>query len=208
MVEPLSEDERKRIEAAIGALERRTSAELAVVVARRSHDYASHPFLWAALAAFAAGIAAALASTELWPMLTGVDVVLIEGVVFALVWLLLHFTGLGIALVPDALKQRHVNRAARAEFASLVAQQTEGLNGMLLYVSLAERTVVILVDRAIKARIPAETWAAIVARFRESDRPLVERVLAAIEDCAAALAPHFPPVPGQKDEIPNRVEER
>jgi putative membrane protein len=79
---------------------------------------------------------------------------------------------------------------------------------MLLYVSLAERTVVILVDRAIKARIAVDTWSAIVARFKQSDGPVVERVLAAIDACAAALSSHFPPVPGQRDEIPNRVEER
>jgi putative membrane protein len=201
---PLSDSDRSRIEAAVGALERRTSAELAVVVARRSHDYASHPFLWASLTAFVVGIVVALG----WPVLAGVDVVLIEGLVFAFVWLLLHFTDIGIALVPEALKQRHVNRSARAEFATLVAQQTEDLTGMLLYVSLAERTVMILVDRAIKARIGDDTWNGIVARFRDSDRPLVERVLAAIDDCATALAPHFPPVPGQRDEIANKVEER
>jgi putative membrane protein len=200
----LSADDRARVEAAIGSLERRTSAELAVVVARRSHDYASHPFLWASLAAFVAGIVVALG----WPVLTGVDVVLIEGVVFAAVWCVVHFTGIEIALAPEALKQRHVQRSARAEFATLVAQQTADLNGMLLYVSLAERTVVILVDRAIKARIADDTWNAIVGRFRQSDRPLAERILAAIEACASALAPHFPPVPGQKDEIPNKVEER
>ncbi|HTI88128.1 MAG TPA: hypothetical protein VL966_16120 [Alphaproteobacteria bacterium] len=201
---PLSDEDRTRIEGAIGVLESRTSAELAVVVARRSHDYASHPFLWASLTAFVVGIVVALG----WPVLTGVDVVLIEGMVFAFVWLLLHFTDIGIALVPDALKQRHVNRAARAEFATLVAQQTEDLNGMLLYVSVAERTVVILVDRAIRARIGDDTWSGIVARFRESERPLVERILAAIEACAVALGPQFPPVPSQRNEIPNAVQER
>jgi uncharacterized membrane protein len=204
VTQPLSDADRTRIEGAIGSLERRTSAEVAVVVARRSHDYASHPFLWASLVAFVAGIVVSLG----WPVLTGVDVVLIEGLVFAFVWSLLHFTDIGVALVPEALKQRHVQRSARAEFATLVAQQTEDLNGMLLYVSGAERTVVILVDRAIKARIPDTTWTDIVARFRESDRPLVERILAAIEACATALAPQFPPAPIQKDEIPNTVEQR
>ncbi|MGE5539954.1 MAG: hypothetical protein ACM30I_15155 [Gemmatimonas sp.] len=204
MVMRLSQNDERRVEQAIAALERRTAAELAVVVARRSHDYAAHPFLWAALVAFAAGIAAALA----WPILTGGDVVLVEGVAFALVYMALHFTTLGVALVPRRLRERYVHRAARAEFATLVAQQTESLNGMLLYVSVAERMVVVLVDRAIKARVPAETWSGIVERFRASNASLVERLLPAIEGCAAALEPHFPPVPGQKDEIPNKVERR
>ena len=48
-VRHLSPEERARIEAAVTAAEKRTSAEFAVVVARQSDEYAFFPLLWAAL---------------------------------------------------------------------------------------------------------------------------------------------------------------
>jgi putative membrane protein len=199
----LTDADKQRIEAAIAALEARTSAELAVVVARRSHDYAAYPFLWAAALALLAGGVLAL----LIPHALPIEVVLLEGCVFAVVYLALHFTPLGIALTPARVKETNARRLAAAEFASLVAQRTQNRAGLLLFVSLAERHIEILVDGGIDARIGRERWPTIVARFQSAAGTVADRLVAAIAECASVLEQPFPPVAGDQNEIPDQVKE-
>jgi len=200
----LSDADRKRIEAAIAALETRTSAELAVVVARQAHDYAAYPFLWSAALGLFAGGALAVA----FPAGRPIDVILVEGIVFALAYLALHFTPLGIALIPAHVKRAHARRLAAAEFASIVAQRTADRAGVLLFVSLAERHVEILVDRGVDATVGRNEWPTIVERFRTAEGDtLADRLVAAIQASAAVLERHLPPLPGQRNEIPDPVKE-
>jgi putative membrane protein len=199
----LTDTDKGRVEAAIADLERRTSAELAVVIARRSHDYAAYPFLWAAALALLAGGALAL----LLPRALPIEVVLLEGCVFAAVYLLLHFTPLGIAVIPGRVKETNARRLAAAQFATAVAQRTQNRAGLLLFVSLAERHIEILVDRGIDQRIGRERWPAIVTRFQSTSGPLAERLVAAIEECASTLEGYFPPSPGEPNEVPDQVKE-
>lgn len=201
----LTEDNKERVELAISELESRTSAELAVVVAGRSHDYAVYPFLWAAGLALVAGGAVAV----VWPNATGLAIILLEGAVFIAVYLAAHFTPLGLLLVPAAVKQDHADRLARAEFAALVKGRTEGRLGALLFVALAERQIAILADRGIRERIPPERWQAVIDHFTSAakTRPVADALLAAIEDCAVLLAEPFPPGPHPRGEISNRVTE-
>ena len=205
MKHSLSEADHNRIEAAVTALEVKSSAELAVAVARQSHDYGAYPFLWSAAAGLFAGGLLAVG----WADARAIDVILIEGIVFVLSYLVLHFTGLGVALIPKRLKSSHARRLAAAEFATLVAQRTTGRSGMLLFVSLAERHVEILVDRAIDEKIPKEQWRSIVERFGASNgrSTIADRIVAAIDQCAAILAERLPPSAGQRNEISNRVTE-
>jgi putative membrane protein len=200
----LTDADKRRIEAAITALEARTSAELAVVIARRSHDYAAYPFLWAAALALLAGGALAL----LLPHALPIEVVLLEGCVFVAIYLALHFTPLGIALTPVQVKVTNARRLAAAEFASAVAQRTQNRAGLLLFVSLAERHVEILVDRGIDDHIPRERWPEIVTRFQSAaSGSLADRLIAAIDACAATLERDFPVTGREVNEIPDSVKE-
>lgn len=206
MTRTLTQGNKERVELAISELESRTSAELAVVVAGRSHDYAVYPFLWAAGLALVTGGAVAVA----WPnAATGLAIILLEGAVFIAAYLAAHFTPLGLLLVPAAVKQDHADRLARAEFAALVKGRTEGRLGALLFVALAERQITILADRGVRERIPPERWQAVIDHFTSAakTRPVADALLAAIEDCAVLLAEPFPPGPHPRDEISNRVTE-
>ena len=200
----LTDDGRARVEAAIADLETRSSAELGVVVARQAHDYGTYPFLWAA----AAGLCAGGALAVLAPLARPTDVILVEGLVFVVAFALLHFTRLGLALVPKRVKIHHARRLAAAEFANLVAQKTESRTGLLLFVALTERHVEILVDRGIDARVGRPHWQAAVERFRgHSRRDLADGLVAAIEACAVILEKEFPAQGQRRNEIPDRVTE-
>jgi putative membrane protein len=74
---------------------------------------------------------------------------------------------------------------------------------------LAERHVEILVDHGIDDKIPKEQWRSIVELFGTSSgsSTITDRIVAAIDQCAAILAQHLPPSAGQQDEISNHVTE-
>ena len=200
----LTDDGRARVEAAIADLETRSSAELGLVVAGQAHDYGTYPFLWAAAGGLCAGGALAVAA----PLARPTDVILVEGLVFAAAFLLLHFTRLGAALVPKRIKIHHARRLAAAEFANLVAQKTEHRTGLLLFVALTERHVEILVDCGIDTRVPRPQWQMAVERFRgQSRQNLADGLVAAIAACATILEKEFPANGQRRNAIPDRVTE-
>jgi putative membrane protein len=203
MAHTLTDGDRKEIEAAVQSLETQSSAEIAVVVSRHAHDYGAYPFLWSAALGLCSGGLLAIG----WAGAKPTDVILIEGLTFVLAYLLLHFTALGLMLIPKRLKTHHAQRLAASEFASLVARQTGEATGLMLFVSLAERHVEILVDGGIDAKISKERWRAVVERFAGGKRPLGSRIVDAIGDCTAILAPAFPPGPERANRIPDRVTE-
>jgi uncharacterized membrane protein len=98
------------------------------------------------------------------------------------------------------------SRRARELFAQLGVWDTEANCGVLIYLLLADRHVEIVADRGIHARVGAAAWREICARmetaFRAGDFAAgVERGL---DDVAALLAPHFPPQPGQGNELSDK----
>jgi putative membrane protein len=201
----LTDQDRKRIEAAVRAAEARTSAELALVVARASDDYALFPLLWAAVLALAAGGLIAVARPET----TAAPFFAVEAAIFVVAGLVLHLKPLRFRLVPGGVGRTHASRLARLQFAALVDDRTRGEMGVLLFLSLAERHVEILADRGIAARIPESAWQGVIARFVAEVRAgeVAAALTGAIEGCTAILETHFPPVPGQKNEIADRITE-
>lgn len=91
-------------------------------------------------------------------------------------------------------------------FSSLRIWDTMHNNGVLVYVLLADRSVEIVADRGIAAKIPQHEWDGVLrgiqAAYRagEFERGSVEG-LAAI---ARHLAQHFPPSEGGVNELPDR----
>jgi putative membrane protein len=99
-----------------------------------------------------------------------------------------------------------VQRAAELAFHQLGMVETRGRTGILIYVSLLERRVVVLADRGIHARVAEGTWDGVVARVVEgirrgqADDGLVE----GIRLCGEILARHVPPQPNDPNELPDR----
>lgn len=87
-----------------------------------------------------------------------------------------------------------VHYRAFEEFHKAGLTNTAGRTGILIFLSLEERRVVVLADQAIAAKLPPETWHGVVATITDSIRQgqLVRGLCDAISDCAELLAPHFP----------------
>jgi len=201
----LSVQDQTRIEAAIADLEQRSAAELAIAVAQRSSSYAAYPALWATCAALIAGWGFALYK----PDVLASHVIFFQAVVLIVAALLLHFTPLGMVLVPPGVKRGRAAAMARVEFTRLVHNRTQGKDGVLLYLSLSEHYVEIIADDAVAAAIAQERWQKMVDDFRARARRtrLTDNLVTLIGECAAALSARFPAQPGQTNELPDTVQE-
>ena len=75
--------------------------------------------------------------------------------------------------------------------------------------SLAERYAEIVADAGINAKVTPEVWdhaiAALIAAIK--DNRAGDGFVAAIEQCGAVLAKHFPPGAINRDEFPNKLVE-
>jgi putative membrane protein len=198
----LTDDDRHRIARAIAQAEHRTSGELVAGVAKSAGDYRRVPLLWPALAALL--LPAILLTVE--PGMPAWTLYLVQAAVF-LVLALLAQLPVGMALVPDAIKQRRAGQLAREQFFERGLHLTRGRTGVLIFVSVAEHYVEILADGGIDALVPPGTWDKAVADFVERVRAgrIAEGFVAAIEVVGARLAEHFPRAPDDPDELPNHL---
>lgn len=189
------------IEAAVRAAELSTSGEIVPVILERSDEYFELRLGGAALAAFAAGAALAWLRPEVahWIVPTQIGV-------FALAAWLLGARRLLGALLPHRLKDARVVRAAEAAFLETGVAETSARTGILIFVSLLERRVVVLADRGIHARVAEGTWDGVVElvvagiRAERAEHGLVD----GIRRCGEILARHLPRRAEDANELPDR----
>lgn len=112
-----------------------------------------------------------------------------------------------VALDPwQALRGRTPRDRALEVFANLGVWDTEANNGVMIYVLLADRDVEIVADRGFNARVGTEQWSAVCEALKRSFArgDFSAGAVAAVEAVGRLVAPHFPGVPGDRDELPNR----
>lgn len=92
-------------------------------------------------------------------------------------------------------------------FGHLGVWDTEGNNGVLIYVLMADRDVEIVADRAIAARVPQAGWDAVCREMESHFRAgnFAEGSEAGIAGIGRLLAGHFPDGAGDRDEQPDRA---
>lgn len=111
---------------------------------------------------------------------------------------------------PNAPLAAILRQRALAWFGRLQVWDTEGNNGVLIYLLLAERSIELVADRAVAQRVSAAEWQAMVdglaTHLRQGD---VEAGLTqALAEVSAVLVAHFPATDAQQglvNELPNAV---
>ena len=90
-------------------------------------------------------------------------------------------------------------------FAHLRIWDTAHNNGVLIYLLLADRKVEIVADRGIDASIGAACWQQICADMERHFRTghFQAGIIGGIEAVSRQLATHFPPHPGDPNELPD-----
>ena len=202
----ISDNDRTRIAAAIRTAESRTSGEIFCVLAQRASGYTLVPIAWAA----------ALGLLVPWPLIylttwPASVIYVLQLIAVAVMAGVLWRPALRYRLVSPRTKRERAHSVALQQFWEQQLQKTEGRTGVLIFASLAERYVEIVPDAGIAKKVPAEAWqpaaAALTAAVKDG-RP-GDGFVAAIEQCGAILAEHFPLIPDtvNPNELPDRLVE-
>jgi putative membrane protein len=196
-----SAEDQARVAAAIRQAETRTSGEIVCVLARSSGEYGHVPALWSALFALAAP----------WPLMAFTEwsaqrIFLVQAAIFVGLVLLFSVESLRMQLTPRSVQRARAHRAAIEQFHTRGLARTPARNGVLIYVSLAERYARVVADAGVDAKASQADWRravdALVSHIAEEE--IAEGFVEAITICADVLALHFPPEPGE-NRLPDRV---
>jgi putative membrane protein len=157
--------EREALRLAVADLERRTTAEIVPFVVARSDRYANADWKGAALGALSAGLVAAALhrGLGLWGLDPVLWIALPPAVGAALGWLAARLPILARALVGKERIDEQVRRRAESAFLAENLAATASREGLLLFVSLFERRVLVLPDVGLRERIPPAAWEGVAA---------------------------------------------
>jgi putative membrane protein len=182
--------DRERARKAAEAARHSTVARFDFIVVPASDHYALFPEVWAA--AIALVLTGVLALFRPWLSIgTGFAVTTVLFIAFSVV---LEWWPLRVRLVPRFYKRICASRMARHQFAAHLISKDQEHNGVMLFVSLAERHLEIIAERDAHAAVPAGTWERIVSDATSAMRgrgPAVGLVNA-ISECGRVLAQPFP----------------
>jgi putative membrane protein len=189
----LNHDDALRVETAIRAAQVQSSGQIVVVVAKSSANYEIVPFVWSAL----------LALVTPWPLLALTDIsaeriFIIQLTIFFAALLLLTTPSVALLLTPARLRRANAHRAALEQFALRGLTRGAERNGVLLYVSLAERFARVIADEGAAKVIPQKEWQALIDQLLVDMRrdAIADALIGAATRCGGLLAQHFPPSDG------------
>lgn len=227
MVIKLTTEAHDRIAAAIAAAEARTSGEIFCVLARRVSSYRDVSLGWAAAAAlllplgliplgfepgwipgFAGGWEAAhLAAREVSTGQALGAYAVIQAVLFVTVYLITRLPPVTRWVTPRAVRRMRTRNAAMQQFLAHGLHVTEARTGVLLFAALTDHQVEVVADDGIHARVDQSVWgdaAEALSQGLKRDDPAAG-FEAAVGLCGEVLARHFPPHPGNPNEVADRL---
>ncbi|HEX2719628.1 MAG TPA: TPM domain-containing protein, partial [Candidatus Deferrimicrobium sp.] len=118
----------------------------------------------------------------------------------------IRFAVEGALHIEPLLRGQAARERAIDVFSQLRIWDTEHNNGILIYLLLADRNVEIVADRGIDAEVGPGEWEKICrkmeAAFRRSDYE--GGVVGGIREVTRHLAEHFPPISGDRNELPDK----
>jgi len=184
--------ETERLSSAIRGAETKTSGEIVPYVVARSDAYPEAPWragaLGAMLVLFYFSISDVVFSEWLKYSITQIGVFAVAGGI-AGAGIVHMFPSLALLFVPHHAIEHRVNERAKRAFLDEKVFLTRERTGILIFLSLLERHVVVLSDEGINAKVKQEAWDGIVATIVagiKSKRPS-EGLLNAIAACGTLL---------------------
>jgi uncharacterized membrane protein len=99
--------------------------------------------------------------------------------------------------------------AAQTQFEQMGMTKTRHRNGVLIFVAPAARKFAILGDQGVHQKCGDEFWRAVASEisgyFAKSE--FTAGIIHGIQKAGELLAVHFPPQPGDTNELPDKIEE-
>ena len=204
-MELLSEEDKQAVSEAIRKAEAVTSGEIVFALTVASGRYVDASFRGAILI-----MAAATAVYLVLPVNHLIQALLwTETIAFAFSFGVITYLPWRRWFIPKHEMEARVHDAALTEFYTSGLYRTRDSNGVLIYLSVLERRVVVLGDRAIHDKM-GDRWDevrdTIIRGIRE--RRARAGICAAVEICGRSLAEHFPRKADDTNELSNDVIDR
>jgi putative membrane protein len=197
------------IEAAVREGEARSAGEIVPYAVERSDPYARALWTAATLGALVGALTAALIrwAGDVWGGPVALWIALPPATGAALGWLAaLALPALRRLLVPPEVLAERVRQRATQAFVEEEVFRTRDRSGILIFVSLFERHVVVRADRGLDGVVTPREWeevvAGIVAGMRRGQPG--PALADGIRRCAS-LAGRLPPRPDDRDELPGQL---
>jgi len=206
----LTKTEKKKIEEAVVAAEKRTSGEFVTVIARNSDSYFTFPIMWAALVCLVLPVVFMFVLWLFQIHLVEIKMILeIQLFTFIVLYLVFQIPSVKMSLVPRYLKKNRARQLAREQFFLRGVGSTKDHSGVLFFVSLAEHCVEIIADKGINDKVDKDAWQQIVDEFIGNVRggQMCLGFTTAVEKCADLMAKHYPYQPGDTNELGNSLVE-
>jgi len=199
-----TEEENKKIEEAVHAVECCTIGEVAVMVVDSSDEYRE--------AAVLGGVfLAAVAAFSVTEIFFGASLTFFVPLCVLLFFPFRKFFSLlpelKKAFIGTRRKEEAVRERALRAFFEKGLYKTKANTGVLFFLSLLEKKVWVLADKGIYEKIDQET----LDRFAKTvsqgvkDRRACDALCSAIDAAGKALSQYFPIEPGDTNELPNAV---
>lgn len=206
----LSEQERKQVEEAVQAAEKKTAGEIVCLIESASYRYPMANVIGATISA----IPLALVLTHIlggWLWIGTQNLWLFIGVLGVL-WVVFYLMVDRVPVIKRWFVSKkemdeEVEEAAVTSFFNHGLYRTRDANGILLFISVFERKVWILADHGINAKVPTGQWDDIVAQVTEGVRKgdRAQAISIAVATIGDMLAAHFPIKADDTDELRNLI---
>ena len=202
----IAQADKQRVADAIRAAEQKTTGEIFCVVADQANRYPLAPVCWAAAFALLIPLWLILFTSESAGM---IYIVQLAG--FAAAAAAFAHPRLRCHLMPRVLQHDRAHLTAMRQFWAQGLHKTQARTGVLIFASLAERYAEIIADAGINEKVTQEVWNSAVAALTSAIRygQVGAGFVAAIAQCGAVLAEHFPLPPGSRNpnELPDKLVE-
>jgi len=210
----LTQTQKTSLREQIQQAESNTTAEIVTVIANQSDGYRYIPMLWAAIISLSlpgmyflyqhvvnAGWQYPHESISMarWYMM--------QVLTFLGLGTLFQFTKLRLWLIPKSVKSHRAQRHAHEQFFVQKLHLTEHGTGVLIFVSVAEHYVEIIVDKAIADAIDNSVWQETIDEFIQHIRngDIAAGFASTVSHCTEVLTEHFPAQHERPDELSNHL---
>jgi putative membrane protein len=213
----LSEEDERRVNAAVAEAERATSGEIFCIVTQRTSRYIETPLAYAVVAALLLPLGMVALGFHPWDIGWGAgetapetavfSYTLLQALVFVVTLGLTSIRPIRMRLVPEPLKHSRVRRAAFQQFLAKGLHQTRARTGILIFAAMEERRAEVIADEGVYAKVDKDVWGeamdALVAGMKRGDA--AGGFVDAVRLSGDVLARHFPPQPDNPNELPDQI---
>ena len=202
-------DDLLEIEKEVASVERVTSGEIVPVVANRSSKYRTAEIIAAVIFGYVFVFAMSEVHKSLFwnNSLTVFQFIIIDFIGILLAFLLFRIWPIKRLIISKRAIEHKVHDAAFSTFYQQGVHKTKNKTGILIYVSLFERKVVILGDEGIHAKVKDSDWNEVVNIIVNGikDQHLKKGIIDGIESCRKLLQVHFPVLADDTNELDNKL---